>query len=73
MAGLDPSSTQGLIAFLLKLKSDIPILLIEHDMEAVFKLSDRISVLAYGKIIFSGTAEEIKHSDEVRTAYLGEE
>ena len=73
MAGLDPSSTQGLIGFLLKLKSQIPILLIEHDMDAVFQLSDRISVLVYGKLIFSGTPDEIKASDEVRKAYLGDD
>jgi len=73
MAGLDPSSTQGLINFLLKLKTQIPILLIEHDMDAVFQLSDRISVLVYGKLIFSGTPDEIKASDKVRKAYLGDD
>lgn len=72
MAGLDPASTQGLVDFLLKLKHEIPILLIEHDMEAVFQLSDRISVLVYGKIIFSGSPAEIKASDAVKQAYLGE-
>ncbi len=73
MAGLDPSSTQGLVEFLLKLKETIPILLIEHDMDAVFKLSDRISVLVYGKLIFSGSPEEIKNSSDVKSAYLGED
>jgi len=73
MAGLDPASTAGLISFLEKLKSKIPILLIEHDMDAVFKLSDRISVLLYGKIIFSGTPDEIRASKLVREAYLGDE
>lgn len=73
MAGLDPASTQGLINFLQDLKSEIPILLIEHDMDAVFQLSDRISVLVYGKLIFSGTPDEIKASPEVRKAYLGDD
>lgn len=73
MAGLDPASTKGLVDFLLQLKKDIPILLIEHDMDAVFKLSDRISVLVYGKIIFSGSPDEIKDSNEVKQAYLGED
>lgn len=73
MAGLDPASTEALITFLERLKHDIPILLIEHDMDAVFKLSDRISVLVYGKIVFSGTPDEIKHSSIVREAYLGDE
>ena len=73
MAGLDPASTTGLIKFLDKLKTEIPILLIEHDMDAVFQLSDRISVLLYGKIVFSGTPDEIKASSIVREAYLGKE
>lgn len=73
MAGLDPASTEGLIKFLETLKHNIPILLIEHDMDAVFKLSDRISVLVYGKIVFSGTPDEIKTSKIVREAYLGDE
>ena len=73
MAGLDPASTAGLIEFLSKIKKQIPILLIEHDMDAVFQLSDRISVLVYGKIVFSGTPDEIKASSTVRKAYLGEE
>ncbi len=73
MAGLDPASTQGLINFLQDLKAEIPILLIEHDMDAVFQLSDRISVLVYGKLIFSGTPDEIKASPEVRKAYLGDD
>jgi len=72
MAGLDPASTTGLIGFLQEIKKQIPILLIEHDMDAVFQLSDRISVLVYGKVIFSGTPDEIKASNEVRKAYLGE-
>jgi len=73
MAGLDPASTAGLISFLEELKADIPILLIEHDMDAVFQLSDRISVLLYGKIVFSGTPKEIQASAIVREAYLGKE
>lgn len=73
MAGLDPASTTDLIHFLQTLKMQIPILLIEHDMDAVFQLSDRISVLVYGKIVFSGTAEEVKASAIVRKAYLGEQ
>jgi len=73
MAGLDPASTEALVSFLLHLKLQIPILLIEHDMDAVFKLSDRISVLVYGKIIFSGSPEEIQNSEAVKQAYLGED
>ncbi len=73
MAGLDPASTAGLISFLEQLKNQIPILLIEHDMDAVFQLSDRISVLLYGKVVFSGTPAEIQASSIVREAYLGKD
>ena len=73
MAGLDPASTSGLISFLESIKTQVPILLIEHDMDAVFQLSDRISVLLFGKLVFSGTPAEIQASSVVREAYLGKE
>lgn len=73
MAGLDPASTAGLIRFLKDLKKHIPILLIEHDMDAVFQLSDRISVLVYGKIVFTGSPDEVRSSKIVRKAYLGDD
>ena len=56
---------------LAKLKSRAPILLIEHDMDAIFALADRISVLVYGRIIASGTVDEIRSNADVREAYLG--
>ena len=55
------------------LKTTTPMLLVEHDMEAVFKLADRVSVLVYGKIIATGTPQEVRENAEARAAYLGQE
>ena len=73
MAGLGPEGSKRLTAFLDKLRHQAPILLVEHDMEAVFALADRISVLVYGRVIATGTVDDIRHNPEVRTAYLGDE
>ena len=73
MAGLGAGGSKRLTEFLDGLRTDAPILLVEHDMDAVFALADRISVLVYGQIIATGTAAEIRANAEVRRAYLGEE
>lgn len=73
MAGLGPEESALLVAFLKELKGQRTILLIEHDMDAVFALADRISVLVYGQIIATGLPNEIRSNDAVRHAYLGEE
>ena len=72
MAGLGPEGTRTLTSFLRALKDEAAILLVEHDMDAVFALADRISVLVYGRIIASGSPEEIRRSTPVREAYLGD-
>lgn len=73
MAGLGGDGSRRMTGFLDELRAEAPILLVEHDMDAVFALADRISVLVYGKVIATGTAEEIRANPDVRSAYLGEE
>ena len=71
MAGLGASGSKSLTAFLDDLRAEAPILLVEHDMDAVFALADRVSVLVNGAVIATGTVAEIKANDAVRQAYLG--
>jgi branched-chain amino acid transport system ATP-binding protein len=73
LAGMGTEESQRAIAFLRTLKARHPIILVEHDMDAVFALADRISVLVYGRIVATGTPEAIRVNPEVRAAYLGEE
>ncbi len=73
MAGMGAEGSKELTGFLQDLKKEAPILLVEHDMDAVFACADRISVLVYGKIIATGNADEIRSNSEVRVAYLGED
>jgi branched-chain amino acid transport system ATP-binding protein len=62
-----------MIDFLARLKKRHTMILVEHDMDAVFRLADRISVLVYGRVIATDTPERIKRNEEVRRAYLGED
>ena len=73
MAGMGTEESQRMIALLQKLKQTKTIILVEHDMDAVFRLADRISVLVYGRVIATDVPEKIKANEEVRKAYLGEE
>lgn len=73
MAGLGTEGVGTLVSFLRKLKSQAPILLVEHDMDAVFALADRITVLVYGRVIAHGSVDDIRRNPEVRRAYLGDE
>jgi branched-chain amino acid transport system ATP-binding protein len=73
MAGLGPEESARMVKLLRELKQEVTILLIEHDMEAVFALADRITVLVYGRVIASDRPEAIRENAEVRRAYLGEQ
>jgi branched-chain amino acid transport system ATP-binding protein len=62
-----------MVTMLRELKKELTILLVEHDMEAVFALADRITVLVYGRVIATGKPEDIRRNAQVRDAYLGEQ
>ena len=72
MAGLGPNESARMLALLRELKREYTIVLIEHDMETVFALADRISVQVYGRVIATGAPEAIRENAQVRQAYLGE-
>jgi branched-chain amino acid transport system ATP-binding protein len=71
LAGMGAEETERMLALLAELKSTHAILLVEHDMDAVFRIADRITVMVNGSVIASGTPEFVRNSAEVQTAYLG--
>ncbi len=73
MAGMGPDESERMVALLQSLRGSTTLLLVEHDMDAVFRLADRISVLVFGRVIACGTPAEIRNHPDVRRAYLGDE
>ncbi len=73
MAGMGPDESERMVTLLQSLRGETTILLVEHDMDAVFRLADTISVLVAGQVIASGTPQDIKESTAVKQAYLGDE
>ena len=73
MAGMGPDESERMVQLLQSLRGDTTLLLVEHDMDAVFRLADTISVLVSGQVIACGTAEQIKNDAAVKRAYLGDE
>lgn len=73
MAGMGPAESEEMVELIQQLRQNMAILLIEHDMDAVFQLADRITVLVYGKVFAQGTAAQIQHDPRVQAVYLGQE
>ena len=73
MAGMGPDESERMVQLLVSLRGEITMLLVEHDMDAIFRLADRVSTLVSGQVIASGTPEEIRTNHAVQRAYLGDE
>ena len=73
MAGMGPEESQRMIALIKRIRAQVTVLLVEHDMDAVFRLADRISVMLNGRLIATGAPIEIRNNPEVKKAYLGDE
>jgi branched-chain amino acid transport system ATP-binding protein len=72
LAGMGPEESRAMIALIERVRARVAVLLVEHDMDAVFRLADRVSVLVSGRVIATGSPEAIRAHPEVRKAYLGE-
>ena len=73
LAGMGAEETERMLALLDQLRAGHAILLVEHDMDAVFRIADRITVMVNGAVIASDTPQAVRGSAEVQAAYLGEE
>ncbi len=73
MAGLGTTESARMVKLLQELRREVTIVLVEHDMDAVFALADRITVLVYGRVIASDVPAAIRRNEEVRRAYLGDQ
>ena len=73
MAGMGPEESQRMITLIGRIRAQVTVLLVEHDMDAVFRLADRITVMVDGRVIATGKPEQIRLDAEVRRAYLGDE
>jgi branched-chain amino acid transport system ATP-binding protein len=73
MAGMGPDESRRMIELIERIRASVTVLLVEHDMDAVFRLADRISVMVDGRVIATDTPEKIRANEEVRRAYLGDE
>jgi branched-chain amino acid transport system ATP-binding protein len=73
MAGMGPQESRAMIELIQRIRSRVTVLLVEHDMDAVFRLANRITVLVNGRVVASGAPAAIRADPAVRQAYLGEE
>ena len=72
LAGMGAEETERMLQLLQELKQDHAVLLVEHDMDAVFRIADQITVMVNGNVIATGTPDEVRTNPDVRTAYLGD-
>jgi branched-chain amino acid transport system ATP-binding protein len=72
-AGMGGEESERMVALLHRLKGELALVMVEHDMDAVFSLADRITVLVYGRVIVAGSPDEVRAHEEVRKAYLGQD
>jgi branched-chain amino acid transport system ATP-binding protein len=71
VCGMSPAETEKVVERIIELSKDVHVVIIEHDMEVVFKMADHITVMAFGKVFAAGTPEEISRNDGVKEIYFG--